>query len=145
MRIAVVDGQGGGIGKMIVEAIVREMPEEEVAAFGTNAVATSAMLRAGAGEGATGENAIVVNARKADVIVGVIGIIAANSMLGELTPRMAQAIAESPAVKLLIPLNRCNIEVVGVKADSKASLMVDRLVDELKLKLRGAPIGEGPD
>ena len=116
MKIAVVDGQGGGIGKVIVEKIRKELPEEvEIIALGTNAVATMLMMKAGANEGASGENAIVFNAGKVDIIVGSIGIIAANAMMGELTPQIARAIAESPAKKVLIPLNRCNIEVAGVK------------------------------
>lgn len=115
MRIAVVDGQGGGIGKTIVEKLKDSFGDEiEIIALGTNALATTVMLKAGANEGASGENAIVVNAQKVDVIVGSIGIIAANSMLGELSPLMAKAIAESSAKKVLIPLNRCNIFVVGV-------------------------------
>lgn len=116
MRIAVIDGQGGGIGKALVEKLRQALPEDvEIIALGTNALAASLMMKAGANEGASGENAVMVNAMRADIIVGTIGIIAANSMLGELTPLMAKAIAESPAKKILIPLNRCNIEVVSVK------------------------------
>jgi len=116
LRIAVIDGQGGGIGKALVEKLRQALPEDvEIIALGTNALAASLMMKAGANEGASGENAVMVNAMRADIIVGTIGIIAANSMLGELTPLMAKAIAESPAKKILIPLNRCNIEVVSVK------------------------------
>lgn len=115
MRIAVVDGQGGGIGKTIIEKIRQEIGDGPyIVALGTNGLATSLMLRAGANEGATGENAIVFNAPKVDLIVGGIGIVAANSMCGELSPPMAKAIAESPARKILIPLNRCGIFVMGV-------------------------------
>lgn len=98
MQIAVVDGQGGGIGKTIIERLRTELGNEvSILALGTNSLATSCMLKAGANEGATGENAIVVNAGKADIIMGSIAVIAANSMLGELTPAMARSIAESSA------------------------------------------------
>lgn len=115
-KIAVIDGQGGGIGKLIVEKL-RSTFENEITimALGTNALATALMLKAGANEGASGENAIVYNAPKVDIIIGSIGIISANSMLGELTPAMAEAISESSAVKVLIPLNRCNVYVAGTK------------------------------
>lgn len=116
MRIAVIDGQGGGIGKAMVEKIRSEFGTAvEIIALGTNALATSAMLKNGADEGATGENAVVYNSDKVDIITGAIGIIAADSMLGELTPAMAKAITESPAKKVLIPMNRCNIQIAGVK------------------------------
>lgn len=115
MLIAVVDGQGGGIGKTIIEKLRERLGDDaEILALGTNALATSLMLRAGANEGATGENAVAVNVPHADVIVGSVAIVAANSMRGELTPRMARAIAESPAEKVLIPLNRCRINIMGV-------------------------------
>lgn len=116
MRIAVVDGQGGGVGKSLIERLRAEFQKQVVLfALGTNSLATSGMLRAGADEGATGENAIVYNAARVDLIIGSIGILAANAMLGELTPAMARAIAESPAQKLLIPINRCGIHVAGTE------------------------------
>jgi len=118
LRIAVIDGQGGGIGKAIVDKLRKELPEDtEIIALGTNSAATVLMLKAGANEGATGESAIVYNASRVDVIIGTIGIIVSNAMMGELTPAMATAISESPAKKILIPLNRCNIEVAGVKSE----------------------------
>lgn len=133
MRIAVIDGQGGGIGKTLVEKLRRELPEDaEIIALGTNSLATSFMIKAGANEGATGENAIVANAGKVDIILGAIGIIAANSMLGELTPLMAKAIAESPARKILLPLNRCSIEIVGVDKSEPMPHLVDKAVQSVR-------------
>ncbi len=114
MRIAVVDGQGGGIGRAVVEKMKSGLPGIEILALGTNSAATGNMLKAGADEGATGENAIIYNAAEVDVIVGVIAIITANSMLGEMTPAMAAAIGSSKAFKVLLPINRCRIHVVSV-------------------------------
>ena len=136
MKIAVIDGQGGGIGKTIVEKLRKVLPEDmEIIALGTNALATSLMLKSGANEGATGENAIIVNAGKVDVIMGTVGILAANSMLGELTAPMARAIAESPAKKLLLPLNRCNIEIVGIDKSEPLPHLTDKAVQILKNSL----------
>ena len=112
MRILVIDGQGGKMGKAIVEQLVKAGHKDEIIAVGTNAVATAAMIKAGVA-GATGENPVIVNAAKADYIIGPMGIIAANSLLGEITPRMALAVSESDARKLLIPVSKCNIQVVG--------------------------------
>ena len=137
MRIAVIDGQGGGIGKAIVEKLRAVFSENiEILVLGTNALATSLMIKAGANEGASGENAIMVNAPKVDIIIGSIGIIAANSMLGELTPLMAKAIAESPAKKVLIPLNRCNIQLVGVNNEPLPHY-IDSVIGIIKGYIRG--------
>jgi hypothetical protein len=132
MRIAVIDGQGGGIGRTIVEKLKKELTDLEILALGTNALATSAMLKAGADEGATGENSVIVNVPKVDLIVGVIGIISANAMLGELTPAMAKAVAESPAQKILLPLNRCGIEIVGTPKNVPLPQLVDELVKAVR-------------
>ncbi len=116
MRIAVIDGQGGGMGKAVIEKLRQVFGNElPIIAFGTNALAAALMIKAGANEGASGENAIVTSVPGFDVIVGSISILAANSMLGELTPRMAEAVAESRALKVLIPLNRCSIMIAGVR------------------------------
>jgi hypothetical protein len=132
MRIAVIDGQGGGIGKSIIEKLRLSLGQSlDIIALGTNVLATSAMLKAGADEGASGENAILVNAPKVDLIIGSLGIIAANSMLGELSPAMARAIAESPAKKLLIPLNRCNLYVIGARNETLPQY-IDDMVETVK-------------
>ena len=112
MKILVIDGQGGKMGKAIVEQLVRAGHKDDVIAVGTNAVATAAMIKAGVA-GATGENPVKVNAAKADYIIGPMGIIAANSLLGEITPAMALAVSESGARKLLIPVSKCNIQIMG--------------------------------
>lgn len=137
MRIAVIDGQGGGIGKAIIEKIREEISSGiEIIALGTNALATSLMLKAGADEGASGENAIVYNANKVDIIVGTIGIISANSMLGEITPNMAKAVSESPAKKILIPMNKCNIFIVGIKEDALSN-HINEVVRTIKSIING--------
>ena len=116
--VAVIYGQGGGVGRMMVEKLRARFKDAcEILALGTNVHATEQMLRAGADDGATGENAIRYNAPRAKVIVGVVAILAGNALLGELSPQMAAAISCSPAHKVLIPLNRCGIEVVGVKSE----------------------------
>ncbi|MCE5284610.1 MAG: DUF3842 family protein [Pelosinus sp.] len=132
MRIAVIDGQGGGIGKLIVEKIRKGLSEDvELLALGTNALATSAMLKAGANQGATGENAIVQNTSEVDIIAGTMGIVVAHSMLGEMTPKMAEAIGKSKATKLLLPINRCGIMVIGTD-DEPLPHLVDKLVMKIK-------------
>ena len=111
--VAVVDGLGGGIGKSLVEKLKKSYPWLHVRALGTNSGATARMLKAGADDGATGENAIVVNAGQVQVILGVVTVLAANSLLGEITPAMALAIGESEAVKILVPMERCHVRVAA--------------------------------
>ena len=113
MKITIIDGQGGRIGKSIIEQIKKKQNELELYAIGTNSIATSAMLKAGADYGATGDNAVIVNAADSDIIVGPIGIGFANALLGEITPAIAAAIGASKAYKILIPVNRCNHFVAG--------------------------------
>jgi prephenate dehydrogenase len=115
MKIVVIDGQGGKMGKVLVEQIKKSFPQSRLIAVGTNSIATSAMMKAGADAGATGENPVVVNAADADVIVGPIGIIVADALLGEITPAMALAVAKSGAQKILLPINKCGTSVVGVQ------------------------------
>jgi Ni,Fe-hydrogenase maturation factor len=132
VRIAVVDGQGGGIGRHIVEKIRREFPEDvEILALGTNALATSVMLKAGANEGATGENAVIINAGRVDLILGPVSIVFPNAMLGEMTPAMATAISASQAGKILIPLTRSGVDIVGVKSEP-----LPHMIEEMVARLR---------
>jgi len=117
MIIAVIDGMGGGIGAQIVSQLRQELPlEVEILALGTSAIATDKMMRAKASRGASGENAIRVSANLADVILGPIGIVVPNSMLGEVTPLVAQAVADAHGLKLLLPISQPHLEIVGVEA-----------------------------
>lgn len=118
MKITVIDGQGGRIGKSIIEQIKKNHTDLELYAIGTNSIATSAMLKAGADYGATGDNAVIVNAADSDIIAGPIGIVFANALLGEITPAIATAIGASRAYKVLIPVNRCNHFVAGCEEAS---------------------------
>lgn len=131
MNILVMDAQGGGIGKQVVTAVRTRFPDVTITAVGTNAAATTAMLRAGADEGATGENAAVVCCRRADVIIGPVGIVIADAMLGEVTPRMAVAVGQSAAKRILIPVNHCTNFIAGV-ADLSVGRLVDSVVTELE-------------
>ena len=131
MNILVMDAQGGGIGKQVVAAVRKRFPAVTITAVGTNTAATSAMLRAGADEGATGENAVVVCCRRADVIIGPVGIVIADALLGEVTPRMAVAVGQSAAKRILIPVNHCANFIAGV-ADLSVGRLVDSVVTELE-------------
>jgi len=128
----IMDGQGGGIGKTIIKRLRDVYAEEiEILALGTNSLATSQMMKAGANRGATGENAIVKMASSSAVIVGPLAIIMANSMMGEVTPKMAEAISSSRAMKILIPLTRENITILGV-SDEPLPHLIDRLIEKIK-------------
>ena len=131
MNVLVIDGQSGRMGQVLIQRIKSAGLPCRVLAVGTNAIATSAMLKAGADAGATGENPVVVNCRDAGVIAGPIGILAADSLLGEVTPAMAVAVGQSPAQKLLLPVNHCNNIVVGTQ-----SMTLSRLMDEAVELLR---------
>lgn len=132
VKVAVVDGQGGGIGAAIVEKVKSSGLDVEVIALGTNTLATSKMLKAGADEGATGENAIIHNMEHVDVVMGAIAILAANSMMGELSPAMVTAIGGSHTYKILLPLNRCHIHVVSVDDKMPLSEHLKNAVAELE-------------
>lgn len=132
MKILVIDAQGGGIGKQIVAAVKNEFPNAEITAVGTNSIATNAMLKAGADCAATGENPVIVGCRSADVIIGPVGIVIADAMLGEITPAMAMAIGQSCAKRLLIPVNHCDNIVVGIP-----NLSVSRLIKDVVTELDG--------
>ena len=131
MKILIVDAQGGGMGRQLVASIRKEFPKAEITAAGTNSIATSNMLKAGADHAATGENAVVVGSRKADIIIGPVGIAIADSMYGEITPAMAAAVEQSDAKKLLIPMNQCNNVIVGVK-NTSMSYMVEAVIEQLR-------------
>ena len=131
MMILVVDGQGGGLGRLLVRELKGAFPQAEIAAVGTNSTAANAMMKAGADFAATGENAVVVNCRHADIIVGAVGIVIADSMWGEITPRMAQAVGQSDARRVLIPINLCSNLVVGV-SEMSMSKLVQAAVDTVR-------------
>lgn len=134
-KILIIDGQGGLLGKQLVETIRKLIPEAEITAVGTNPIATTNMLKAGAANGATGENAVKVCARSADIIVGPIGIAIADSLLGEITPDMAVAIGQSNAKKVLIPINKCNNIIAGTGDKSTSELITDA-IDKISKLIR---------
>lgn len=130
-KVLVIDGQGGGLGRQLVSALAAACPEAELTAVGTNSLAANAMLKAGASRAATGENAVVVNCRHADIIVGPIGIVIADALLGEITPAMAAAVCQSGAKRVLVPINHCENYVVGVP-DQPVSQLVAAAAQKVK-------------
>lgn len=133
MNILVIDGQGGGLGCQLIQELKERCANAEIVAVGTNSMATGAMLKAGAKLAATGENAVIVCSKKADVIVGPIGIVIADSMLGEITPAMAAAIGKSRAKRVLIPMNVCDNIIVGVSAQPVSAHVKDavRIISDM--------------
>lgn len=126
-KVLIIDGQGGKLGKQLAERILSAYPSIELTAVGSNSMATAAMMKSGVKQVATGENAVVVCAGRADVILGPIGIVIADSLLGEITPAMAQAVARSEAVKILIPSERCHNLVAGTSGKSVSDLIDDAM------------------
>ncbi len=136
MKIMIMDGQGGGVGRSLIEALAERFPTVQLIAVGTNATATSNMMKGGTTNGATGENAVVYNSSRVDVIVGPIGIVMANAMLGEITPKMAEAVSSGDAKLILIPMNKYHVTVVGME-NKKLSDYVEAAVESI-----GELIGE---
>jgi len=131
MKILVVDGQGGGVGRQLAVQIKQAFPDIQLMAVGTNTIATSAMMKGGADNAATGENAVLVAARKADVIVGPLGIVVADSLGGEITPAMANAVAQSNAKRILLPFKNCDNVIVGV-SDYTLGNLIQLAIEELR-------------
>ena len=127
MKIVVIDGQGGNIGKQLVKSIKDNFKDVYIRAIGTNSTATANMLKGGADEAATGENAVIVGCEVADIIVGPIGIIIPNALLGEVTEKMASAISKAKAEKVLIPLNKCDVLIAGIQNRSTGELLQDAI------------------
>lgn len=136
MRILVIDGMGGGLGKAVIEYTRAAIHDAHIVALGTNSHATTAMLKAGANQGATGENAIAHNCAQADIIVGAIGIVLANAMMGEISPRIAQAVSDSPAQKILIHASRCGVHIAGLSEKPLAQYIAE--IPEIIARLSAA-------
>ena len=137
MKIVVIDGQGGRLGKLLVEAVKERLPQAEVLAVGTNGIATATMQKAGADYVATGENPVVRGVMDADVVLGPLGIVVAHSILGEVTPRMAEAVGGCRGKKILIPMNSCGVSVAGTQ-DMGLAGYVKLAADQAEVFLRGA-------
>ena len=130
MKIVVVDGQGGRLGKMLVEGVKARLPHAQVYAIGTNSIATATMLKAGADFGATGENPVIRGVMDADGVLGPVGIVVAHAILGEVTPAMAEAVGGCRAKKFLVPMNSCGVVVAGVK-EQPLSVYVAQAVEQM--------------
>ena len=133
MNILVIDGQGGQLGGQLVKSLKSNFKGAKIMAVGTNATATATMLKAGADRASTGENPVIVACRKADVIIGPIGIVIADSLLGEITPRMAVAVGQAEAIRILMPVNRCDNLVAGIPEVSTAAILEDVIVKVKKI------------
>lgn len=131
MKLVVIDGQGGKMGSAVIAQLKTALPEYKIYAIGTNSIATSSMLKAGADYGATGENPVLANTKNADIIIGPMGIVLADSLLGEITPAMACAIGSSPAYKILLPVNRCNHYIIGCQ-DIPLSESIRLVIEKVK-------------
>lgn len=131
VQLVVIDGQGGSLGKALVAAIKKTFREVEVLGIGTNSLAASAMLKSGADAIATGENPVIVACRNADLIVGPLGILTSDALHGEITPAMAVAIAQSKAHKILVPISKCNVTIVGIQ-EAPLSMMIDFTLEEIR-------------
>lgn len=127
MNLLVIDGQGGQLGSSIIKAVTERFPDVNITAVGTNANATASMVKAGAKKAATGENPVVVASLKADIIIGPVGIVIADALLGEITPRMAEAVGKSGAVRILIPMNKCDSIIAGVPDVPVSAIIEDAL------------------
>ena len=127
MTVLIVDGQGGRLGKQLVKEVRERFPQLSLMAVGTNSMATESMRKAGADRAATGENAVVVACRKADVIIGPVGIVIADALLGEVTPAMAKAVGQSDAVRILLPSDKCDTFIAGVGSTGMSALVEDAM------------------
>ena len=128
MNILIIDGHGGQLGAQLVKVVKTKFKNVSITAIGTNAIATSAMLKAGADIGATGENPVLVNAKSADVIIGPIGIVIADSLYGEISDKMANAVSKAQALRILIPINRCDNLIAGIRDVNTKELIEDALI-----------------
>lgn len=133
MNILIVDGQGGQLGGQLIKSLKINFENVNIMAVGTNATATATMLKAGANQAATGENPVIVACRKADVIIGPIGIVIADSLFGEITPQMAVAIGQANAVRILLPVNKCDNIVAGIGEVSTAAILDDVILKVKKI------------